>query len=429
MKRLLVCLLTFLFSSSAGASNFNLEYRHVPNELIVTYKADSFVNPVYEAEVVTSFKSSNSHLIRFNSNLYNEDLYTKAKRISQNPDVLSVEANVYYYLNAMPDDPDMDKQYGLHNTGQTRGKKGADIDAPEAWEINTGSKDVLVGVIDTGIDYSHPDLAPNMWTNPNESGLDEEGNDKRYNGIDDDDNGYIDDYRGWDFVNNDNDPKDDHNHGSHCAGVIGASGDNGVGITGVNWKVSLVGLKIFDSAGGSTTAAILEGVEYATLIGVDISSNSWGGGAYSQGMYNAIKDARDAGILFVAAAGNSGRDADKYVNYPSGYELDNIISVAATDHKDKLAGYSNYGKTTVDVAAPGSDVYSTVTNGRYQKMSGTSMATPHVAGLAALIKSTFPEIDYLGIKSRILKGVDPLPQLKSKLVTGGRINALKSLED
>ncbi|MBF0442899.1 MAG: S8 family serine peptidase, partial [Oligoflexales bacterium] len=328
-----------------------------------------------------------------------------------------------------PDDPDFGKLYNMQNTGQTGGTPGADIKAVPAWELSRGSKNVLVGIIDTGILYTHPDLSANYWENPGETGLDASGNDKRTNGIDDDSNGYIDDYRGWDFINNDNDPIDDHGHGSHCAGVIGAKGNNGIGIAGINWDVSLVALKVFNASGSTTTDALVSAIEYSNALGVNLTSNSWGGGQFSQVIHDAIKQASDKGILFIAASGNDGRDADTYIHYPSGYEMENIISVAATDHNDKLADYSNFGVKTVDVAAPGSDIYSTVLNDAYETMSGTSMATPHVAGLAALIKAKYPNATYIDIKNRILNNVDIISDLQGRILTGGRINAYASLED
>lgn len=427
-----------IFSSMGGYSsekNFNMEYQHVPSELIVTVSdSASFLNEVNlfakgNVKVVKSFKSSKSYLIRFEEGLTKEALKRKAKEILQSNDVENVEANVIYHLyGTTPNDADFDKQYALDNRGQSGGVLDADIDALEAWEMHTGSKDVLVGVIDTGIYYKHPDLIDNYWSNPGETGLDQNGQDKRSNGIDDDNNGYVDDWRGWDFINNDNDPIDDHNHGTHCAGVIGAKSNNGIGISGVNWEVSMVGLKIFNSQGSTTTDAIVGAIEYATTIGVDLTSNSWGGGAYSQLIYDAIKRAQEKGILFVAAAGNNSKNTDETSNYPSGYDIDNIISVASTDHNDHISYFSNYGIQTVDVAAPGSDIYSTVTNDGYSMMSGTSMATPYVSGVAALVMAAFPDISYKEVKARILYNGDRNESLRDKVMTGARINAYASLE-
>jgi subtilisin family serine protease len=294
----------------------------------------------------------------------------------------------------------------------------SDIDAPEAWDIHTGDRSILVGVIDTGIDYNHPDLAANMWTNPNEIAG---------NGIDDDGNGYIDDTRGWDFVNNDNDPMDDHYHGTHCAGTIGGVGNNANGVTGVCWQVSMVGLKFLSKGGGGTISDAVSAVYYANSIGVNLTSNSWGGGGYSEALKDAIDAANDAGMLFIAAAGNNAFDNDVYENYPSSYTSPNVIAVAATDVNDELAPFSNWGATTVDLAAPGVDIYSTQPGNLYQNLSGTSMATPHVAGAVALAWSLSPDSTAAEIKANVLASADPIPSMTGKCVTGGRLNAYKTL--
>lgn len=440
MKVVKVLLFVFsvIFVSKGGYSevgNFNMNYQYIPSELIVTVSdSASFLDEDSlfsnsNINIVKSFKSSNSYLIRFDKSLNEEALKREAEKILGTNGVKNVEVNVVYHLYGVaPNDTDFSMQYGLDNDGQSGGTVDADIDAVEAWEIHTGSKDVLVGVLDTGIDYNHPDLFENYWSNPGETGLDQNGQDKRSNGIDDDNNGYVDDWRGWDFINNDNDPLDDNNHGTHCAGIIGARSNNGIGISGVNWNVSMVGLKVFDSEGLTTTDAIVGAIEYATSIGVDLTSNSWGGGAYSQLIYDAIKKAEENGILFVAAAGNSSQNTDEEIIYPSGYEIDNIISVASTDHNDNISDFSNYGIRTVDVAAPGTDIYSTVINDDYSMMSGTSMAAPHVAGIAALIMGAYPGISYKEVKARILYNTDMKESLFDKVWTGGRVNAYLSLE-
>ncbi len=312
-----------------------------------------------------------------------------------------------------PDDPDFTELWGMHNTGQSGGTADADIDAPEGWEIATGSSDVIVGIIDTGIDYTHPDLAANIWTNPGEI---------PGNGIDDDGNGYIDDVYGWNFFNDDNDPMDDHGHGTHVAGTVGAVGDNALGVTGVAWSVSLAALKFLGADGSGFTSDAVRAVEYATMMGFDITNNSWGGGGFSLALYEAIEAAGAAGQLFVAAAGNDGLDNDTFPQYPSSYDLDNIIAVAATDDEDALAGFSNYGATSVDLAAPGVSIYSTTMGGGYGTMSGTSMASPHVAGAAAVLKSFNPLQTPADLKAALLTGVDSLPALTGLMVSGGRLN-------
>ncbi|HYE07346.1 MAG TPA: Ig-like domain-containing protein, partial [Planctomycetota bacterium] len=280
--------------------------------------------------------------------------------------------------------------------------------------------------IDTGIDGSHPDLAGNMWVNPGEDGTAPGGADKRSNGIDDDGNGFVDDWRGWDFVNGDNDPHDDHSHGTHCAGTIGAIGANGVGVAGVCWQVSLVGLKFLDAGGGGSTSGAIAAVAYANTLGLDLTSNSWGGGGYSAELEAAIEAGLPAGRLFVAAAGNSGMDIDASPSYPAGYDSPNIVSVAATDHADAIAYFSNYGLAGVDLGAPGVSVYSTTPGAGYQHFSGTSMACPHVAGALALMRSVSSSPGAV-LKQALLDEVDAIPALSGKCVSHGRLNLARSL--
>jgi len=266
--------------------------------------------------------------------------------------ILVVEPNYRVRIARTPNDPRFPSLWGMHNTGQTGGTEDADIDAPEAWDIATGVPDgssVIVGVIDTGIDYLHPDLVDNMWVNPGEIGG---------NGIDDDGNGYEDDVYGYDFYQDDSDPSDAAGHGTHCAGTIAGVGDNGLGVAGVNWQCKLMALRFLNAEGWGSTADAIEAVNYGVANGAKILSNSWGGGGYSESLEAAIINARDHGVLFVAAAGNWGVNNDSLPHYPSSYEVSNVISVAATDHRDSLASFSNYGAESVDVGAPGVDILS-----------------------------------------------------------------------
>lgn len=333
--------------------------------------------------------------------------------------VQAVQADFIAHISATPNDASYGSLWGLHNTGQSGGTADVDIDAPEAWNVTKGSRSVLVGVIDTGLNYTHPDLAANVWTNPNEVAG---------NGIDDDSNGYVDDTRGWDFVSNDNDPADDHGHGTHCSGTIGAVGNNSTGVVGVNWLVSIVGLKFLNASGSGANSDATEAIAYATSIGVSLTSNSWGGGGYDALMEAAIEAANAAGILFVAAAGNETNNNDSNPNYPAGFQNDNVISVAAITRTGGLASFSNYGATTVDLGAPGQDILSTSLGTGYATMSGTSMATPHVSGSCALLKAYRPTLTHSEIKSMILGNTVALASLSGKCATGGLLNLNAALD-
>ncbi|MEA4884048.1 MAG: S8 family serine peptidase [Clostridia bacterium] len=324
--------------------------------------------------------------------------------------------------------------YGMNNTGQesatVRWKHvplaGADIDAPEAWEVRTDASSVTVCVIDQGISINHPDLAANIWVNAGEI---------PGNGIDDDHNGYVDDINGWDFAHDDNtvfDPSDGDLHGSHVSGTIGAVGNNEIGVVGVAWKVRIMSCKFLAPGGGDTMNAV-KALNYAKANGAAITSNSWGGGGYSEALYEAIKNSN---MLFIAAAGNSASDDDLAPHYPSSYDLPNIIAVAATTWDDRMANFSCYGAQSVDIGAPGHMILSTCTVGGadgYYFMGGTSMSTPHVSGAAALLIAEYPyKPQYEGapgwaqgmetIKDLILNSGDPLPDLVGRTTTGRRLN-------
>ncbi len=320
---------------------------------------------------------------------------------------------------AITNDPKIGELYGLHNTGQTGGKDDADIDAPEAWATHTGRNQAnggtLLAVIDTGIDYNHPDLKDNMWKNPGEIAGD---------GIDNDGNGVIDDVYGYNAYADSGDPMDGHSHGTHCAGTIAAKGNNEVGVAGVNHDANLMAVKIFSDSGSTSAAAIIRGIQYSTKMGARITSNSWGGGRANQGIESAFSE---SSALHLMAAGNSGSNNDARPHYPSSYEGDHIIAVAATDHNDQLARFSCYGATSVDIAAPGVNIMSTVNGGGYKSYSGTSMATPHVAGAALLVADANPGITNAELRERLLGGADAKDQLAGKVVTGGRLNVANSI--
>lgn len=298
------------------------------------------------------------------------------------------------------------------------------ISAPHAWERTTGSRQgPVIAVLDTGLDISHPDIAANLWTNPGEV---------PGNGIDDDGNGVVDDVHGFNATDGSGNPFDDYTHGTHCAGTIAAVGDNGSGLSGVNWQARIMPVKMMVKGEG-TVADTVRAVAYATANGASITSNSYGG-PYSQPEYEAFASSP---LLHICAAGNEGNDndvsrfypADRPVGYPGSHELPNVISVAASGKNDRLASFSNYGAQTVDLAAPGVSILSTVPGGGYETKSGTSMATPHVAGVAGLIATLYPEATPDQIKTRLLANVDLVPALAGKVLTGGRLNAARALED
>jgi subtilisin family serine protease len=316
------------------------------------------------------------------------------------------------FPSAAPNDPGYDQLYGLHNTGQTiqgqSGFVGSDINAEAAWDISTGDPNFIVAIIDGGTDPGHIDLQDNMWVNTDEI---------PGNGVDDDGNGYIDDINGWDFFDDDADMSNDS---------VGARGDNGIGVAGVNWQVQLMPLKFIGPFSGSTSDAI-RAIEYAVDKGVKVSNNSWGGGGFSSSLQSAIANARDlTGHIFVAAAGNDGQNS---ASYPARYDLDNVISVAATDNRDQIAGFSNRSTTNVDIGAPGVNVLSSVPGNNYAYFSGTSMASPHVAGVTALVYANAPSLGYSDVIANIFDNSRPVSGLASVTRFGAVVDAGASLSN
>jgi subtilisin family serine protease len=344
---------------------------------------------------------------------------TTRARIAALPEVRYIEPNFMVWADdTFPNDPRFGELWGLHNTGQSGGTSDADIDAPAAWDVTRGSGNTVVAVIDSGVNYAHEDLAANMWRNPGEIAG---------NSVDDDGNGFVDDVYGWEFFQNDNDPADEHSHGTHVSGTIAGVGNNAVGVVGVNWNAKIMALRFLSPNGSGSTADAVCALNYATMmknrgVNVRVSNNSWGGGPFEQVLYDAINANRAAGMIFVAAAGNSNNNNDSNPSYPCSYDLDNVISVAATNRLDQLAGFSNYGATSVDLGAPGVDTLSTVPNG-YGLKSGTSMDAPHVAGTIALGWDLAPTVSYQEVRTALLNGVVPIASLADKTVTGGRVNA------
>jgi subtilisin family serine protease len=321
----------------------------------------------------------------------------------------------------LPNDPLLGEQWALVNRGQRDGKDAADIGAALAWARTQGSDRVVVAVLDSGVDYTHKDLMDNMWLRP--------GDIPAYV---DDQLGAVDDLHGFNAVENLRDPMDDNGHGTHCAGIIGAVGNNGEGVAGVNWKVEIMPLKFMSSTGAGTTKDAVEAINYVidrkrAGVNVRIISASWGSTRRSKALEDAIRKAGEAGILFVAASGNSTADTDKRPHYPSSYKLPNVIAVAALNRRDELAGFSNFGAQSVHVAAPGAEILSTWLNDNYREASGTSMATPVVSGVAALVLSVEPNLSVKELRERLLSSVDKLDALNGKVSSGGRINAARAV--
>ncbi|MEA2205104.1 MAG: hypothetical protein QOE77_1880 [Blastocatellia bacterium] len=337
-----------------------------------------------------------------------------------------VQPNYIYTTLATSNDPRLNDLYGLNK-----------IQAPTVWDKTTGSANVIVAVIDTGVLYTHEDLTANMWRNPGETGTDANGQKRSTNGIDDDRNGYVDDVFGVDTINHDSDPVDDFGHGTHVAGTIGATGNNAIGIVGVNWKVGIMTIKTHDLAGNGSSASVVEGFQYAAMmrkrgVNVRVSNSSWGGApeavAYDQALKDAIDAAGKAGILNVCAAGNSSNDNDANPFYPASYDSPSIIAVAASDSNDNRASFSSFGQTSVDLAAPGVGILSSYGAGptEYRTFNGTSMASPHVAGAAALLCAFRGALSRAELKSIILDTADSLPQWAGLTVTGGRVNVARA---
>ncbi len=338
-----------------------------------------------------------------------------------------VEPDYIKHRHALPNDPRFaaGEQWHLYNTGQEGGTAGADIGATAAWDRRTDAAEVIVAVIDTGIRATHEDLVANLWTNPREI---------PGNGIDDDLNGYVDDVHGINSLAASEsplsgDPDDDSGHGTMIAGLIGAAGNNGIGVAGVAWRVRVMGLKFDDADGSSTTSKMIECLDYAIAQGARIINISYGNYSFSQAEYEALRRARDAGAIVTTSAGNDAIESNMAPHYPAHYLLDNIVTVAATDRNDALSTFSNYGTGLVELAAPGTTIASTActADDAYDAWSGTSFSSPLVAGTLALLKAEFPSDDYRALINRLLRSIDRVPALATKVQTGGRLNAARAL--
>lgn len=387
--------LTFIDDlDNADAESVAAQYRSMPDVAYAEPNRTIALDPIQKDE---------------NRNPYARDLKYVVK---DDPELLGLAA---------PNDPMFGDQWALNNLGQSGGTKRADIDALQAWAETQGSDEVVVAVLDSGVDYKHEDLAANMWHRPASLAP-----------YSDDELGTFNDINGFNGTDRIADPMDDNGHGTHCAGIIGAEGDNGIGVAGVNWHVQIMPLKFLGRGGMGTTEDAIEAINYAidrkkAGVNLRVISASWGSNSYSKALEDTIKAAGDAGILFVAAAGNDGSSNDARPHYPSNYDLPNVISVAALDRNDTLASFSNYGTKTVHIAAPGKDILSTWLNRNYRSSSGTSMATPYVSGIAALVVANEPNITMEKLRERLLSTADKLDSLKGKVATGGRICAANAI--
>ena len=411
-------------------SSDHTQGQYKKDELIVKFKADLAEEKA--EDILLEHGLSTKERFRYTGGrsaklLGDRDVDETIKSLKNDPNVLYAVPNYIHHPLTTPDDYYFDLQWGLHNIGQEicsiNGENDNDTDAPEAWKTTTGNQKVVIAVIDTGIDRNHEDLAANMWTNKAEA--------NGILGVDDDDNGYIDDIYGLDAFADDLDPMDENGHGTHVAGIIGAIGNNTIGVSGVNWTAKIMALRFMGVEGGSDADA-LECINY--IIGINkkggnvrVINVSWGGGGENPVVGDAIATLKSENILFMAAAGNNGTNNDFTPHYPSSYAMDNIIAVAGTDNRGNKAASSSYGAKSVDVGAPGENIASTYPENKYSYMSGTSMATPFVSGLAALLWSHWGNIPYQDIRDIILASIDPLPSLKGITVTGGRINASTAL--
>lgn len=406
--------------NSSGASSG--APRSVPGQIILKFREGTGpaqkqnVRRAEKLETMRGLPFVRAEVARVNGRTVEEAL----RALKRRPEVEFAEPDYIVRASGYADEPFYKDLWGLNNSGQavqgTAGTHNVDINGPEAAGVTLGRATVVVAVIDEGVDLSHPDLSARRWVNPGESGT------KANNGVDDDLNGYIDDLHGWDFYNNDNtvyDSADGDAHGTHVAGTIAGS-INGKGIVGVAPNVKVMALKFLGPEGGSVSSAI-SAIEYATKKGVRISNNSWGGPGYSQALKNAIEA---SGQLFVAAAGNASKnqDTDPDPDYPAAFASANLLSVAAVDNKGSLASFSNYGATTVDIAAPGVNILSSIPGG-YSFYSGTSMAAPHVSGVAALARSVNLGLNATGLKDVVLKGGKNASATTGKTATGKEADA------
>ena len=424
-KLLSVSLLGLFFSLTAQATPFN-------GYIVKVKKGSNFLTSKAVSHYGQVTKEAETSFGTFARLETKKGLSDKAMMaLANNPEIEYIEPNYIITIDnvktekAQPTDAMFSKQWGLSNTGKnggifSSGVAGEDINAGRAWDITkgaTGDQMIKIAVIDTGVDYNHPDLKDQMDVNLAEL------NGKA--GVDDDGNGFIDDVYGYDFANKDGNPADGHGHGTHCAGVIGAS-HNGIGVAGVMANVKIVAIKFLSDSGSGETIDAIGAIDYAIKRGVNVMSNSWGGGEKEQSLLDAITAAEAAGITFVAAAGNESNNNDSSSTYPANYEVSNVISVGSFTNAGSKSSFSNYGVKTVHVTAPGSSILSTY-KGKYSNLSGTSMAAPHISGIVGLLLSKEPNLTPAQIRERLIKTSVQTSKLQSASASKGRVDAYRAL--
>lgn len=390
-----------------------------PNKLMI-----AFQSPENEANSLAAVKASSltSDVTSIGMGLYRVELASGVtvtdamEAFSVWSDISLAQPDFIIQADAVPNDPSFSQQWAYRAPSANVGGIGA----VGGWSVNTGTRQTIVAVIDSGVDYNHPDLAANMWRNPGEIAG---------NGRDDDGNGWIDDVHGVNFFNNNGNPMDAFGHGTHVAGVIGAVGNNARGVSGVAWQTQIMALRFMGPDGSGLTSDAVRAIDYAVTNGARIINASWGGGAYNAPLLAAIGRAQQAGAIVVTSAGNAGNNIDVSPSYPAGYSVytDNMVTVAATDQSDRLVGWSNFGARSVSLAAPGVNILSTLQGGGYGLKSGTSMAAPIVSGALALLWDANPQWNYRQVIDRLLSTVDPLPTLAGRTVSGGRLNLTRLL--
>lgn len=459
----LLCIVVAVFSGPAVQARRPASAEHIPRQLLIKYRSPAAVGLVQKlsdadgTSATQRFAAAQRHLAERLGIRYERQLSGSEWRMAEfaaevtedeavtlarsNPAVEQAEPNYVLHLfsaaaskrtsaqvpPSSPNDAGFGNQWALENTGQFGGKAGADLGALAAWQMARSNRTVVVAVLDTGVDYTHPDLANRIWTNSREVAG---------NGVDDDSNGYVDDVRGWNFAYRSNDPMDDHYHGTHMAGTIAAETGNGIGIAGVVGAadVRIMPLKFFNASAQGTTSAAIEALDYATRHGAQIINMSWGDTVYSQALYDAVRRSVSAGCLVVAAAGNATQDNDLIPVYPASFNsgakaLPAVISVAGTDESDRMLSNSNYGATGVDLAAPSNFIYGTMPRARgdYAYLSGTSSATALVSGVAALVWSQNPSLTNTQVKGIIVNSARRTAAVQGKAISGGVLHAYQAL--